>query len=155
MRSADELMAMRPVAGHIHDGVDAGPRRKQPIRKGTHAPISRIGRFSAAASRTAVACRAHRRGRRPGGTVIRGRRRWFAAPPPAPAVRAAPSSAAPADKWSLPATAVVGADSSFKAVDAISPTDAWAVGATQLYAQGQLQATLVEHWDGTRWSVVP
>jgi hypothetical protein len=84
---------------------------------------------------------------------------WLAALTAAAVVQAAPSYAAAnpaaADQWSLPTTAVVGADSSFKAVDAISPTDAWAVGATQLYTQGQLQATLVEHWDGTRWGVVP
>ena len=37
-------------------------------------------------------------------------------------------------------------------VDAPSPNDAWAVGAR--YEPNYAGRTLVEHWDGTRWSVV-
>ncbi len=37
------------------------------------------------------------------------------------------------------------------AVDAVSPTDAWAVGEVELDGH---QATLVEHWDGTAWQQV-
>src|SRR5205823_13678772 len=35
-------------------------------------------------------------------------------------------------------------------VAAISPNDVWAVG---YYSNGTI--TLVEHWDGTQWSIVP
>jgi hypothetical protein len=37
-------------------------------------------------------------------------------------------------------------------VAATSDTNAWAVGGTYI---GSRNATLIEHWDGTRWSVVP
>lgn len=37
------------------------------------------------------------------------------------------------------------------AVAAISPTDAWAVGTSQMNAQ---IVTLIEHWDGQHWSLV-
>jgi hypothetical protein len=37
-------------------------------------------------------------------------------------------------------------------VAATSATDAWAVGSTYT---GSQNSTLIEHWDGTRWSVVP
>ena len=36
---------------------------------------------------------------------------------------------------------------------ALSPCDAWAVGFDQNV--GGLDQTLVEHWDGTAWTVVP
>jgi hypothetical protein len=36
-------------------------------------------------------------------------------------------------------------------VDAVSATDAWAVGERHI---GTPEATLAEHWDGTRWRVV-
>ncbi len=42
---------------------------------------------------------------------------------------------------------------SLSAIAAVSPTDIWAVG-----AEGPLQGTsktLIEHWDGTSWSIVP
>ena len=37
-------------------------------------------------------------------------------------------------------------------VDAIAPTDAWAVGGRY---NGSRQHTLIEHWDGRAWSIVP
>jgi hypothetical protein len=40
------------------------------------------------------------------------------------------------------------------ATAALSPTDAWAVGAEPNPDQ-YLTATLAEHWDGTQWSIVP
>jgi alpha-tubulin suppressor-like RCC1 family protein len=57
--------------------------------------------------------------------------------------------------WRVVATAPItsGAPSQFNGVDDVSPTDAWAVGQTQ-DAQGDA-LTLIEHWDGTRWSIVP
>jgi hypothetical protein len=38
-------------------------------------------------------------------------------------------------------------------VTVVSPRNAWAVGTSYTTAHGT--ATLIEHWDGTRWSVVP
>jgi alpha-tubulin suppressor-like RCC1 family protein len=43
---------------------------------------------------------------------------------------------------------------SLSAVDDLSPSDAWAVGTTET-TSGTDQRTLIEHWDGTAWSVVP
>src|SRR5579872_2095126 len=40
------------------------------------------------------------------------------------------------------------------AVAAISSTDVWAVGYSQNRREAPFQ-TLIEHWDGTGWSVVP
>jgi hypothetical protein len=41
-------------------------------------------------------------------------------------------------------------------IEAVSPTDVWAVGdyRYQYPAQGGGTRTLIEHWDGTRWSIV-
>lgn len=44
-------------------------------------------------------------------------------------------------------------DNFLNGVAAISSSDVWAVGA--YYTSGQPDQTLVEHWDGTAWSVVP
>jgi hypothetical protein len=51
--------------------------------------------------------------------------------------------------WSLSATADAGA-STFRAVAAISSGDVWAVG-----DQNDLQNTLIEHFDGNQWTVIP
>ncbi|MFL5338332.1 MAG: hypothetical protein ACJ8H8_35485, partial [Geminicoccaceae bacterium] len=40
-------------------------------------------------------------------------------------------------------------------VVAITANDAWAVGATLLENSDPLDVPLIEHWDGTRWSVTP
>jgi hypothetical protein len=40
---------------------------------------------------------------------------------------------------------------SLQAVAAVSASDVWAVG----YTTGTVSQTLIEHWDGTAWSVVP
>jgi hypothetical protein len=58
--------------------------------------------------------------------------RWSIVPSPSP------SSTGQNDLWS---------------VSAVSPTDIWAVGETNNSSGGA--TTLVEHWNGTRWSVVP
>jgi hypothetical protein len=42
---------------------------------------------------------------------------------------------------------------SLDSVTVVSPRDAWAVGTSATTAHGT--ATLIEHWDGTKWSVVP
>ena len=39
-------------------------------------------------------------------------------------------------------------------VDAVSPADVWTVGAT-FPATREVDATLIEHWDGSAWRVVP
>jgi hypothetical protein len=46
-----------------------------------------------------------------------------------------------------------GAYNSLRGVAALSPADAWAVGVANSGPSGQ-QNTVVEHWDGTRWTVV-
>jgi hypothetical protein len=45
----------------------------------------------------------------------------------------------------------------FKAIDAISPANVWAVGQSgdDVGVGGTPTATLIEHWNGTAWSVVP
>jgi hypothetical protein len=42
-----------------------------------------------------------------------------------------------------------------RAVAAISPSDVWAVGTTGDSAPATVGRTLVEHWDGRRWTIVP
>src|SRR5215218_4729365 len=45
------------------------------------------------------------------------------------------------------------ADKSYlKAVAALSTSDAWAVGYS---VTGNTAETLIEHWDGTQWTIVP
>jgi hypothetical protein len=39
------------------------------------------------------------------------------------------------------------------AVSGTSPTDVWAVG--EYFDAGRVNRSLVEHWDGTKWTVVP
>ena len=46
------------------------------------------------------------------------------------------------------------ADSSLNGVDDLSPTDAWAVGETDNGTSAG-ERTLIEHWDGAKWVVVP
>jgi hypothetical protein len=40
------------------------------------------------------------------------------------------------------------------AVDALTPADVWAVGST-FPATVEVDSTLIEHWNGAAWSVVP
>jgi hypothetical protein len=44
--------------------------------------------------------------------------------------------------------------SSFDSVSVASSTDVWAVGSAQAFSGGSVR-TLIEHWDGTRWRIVP
>jgi alpha-tubulin suppressor-like RCC1 family protein len=46
------------------------------------------------------------------------------------------------------------AQATLHGVDDLSPTNAWAVGVTQDPTAGN-QRTLIEHWDGTKWTVIP
>jgi hypothetical protein len=43
----------------------------------------------------------------------------------------------------------------FSAIKANSPSDVWAVGRSGVAGQVGSGATLIEHWDGTAWSIVP
>lgn len=44
----------------------------------------------------------------------------------------------------------------FRATTAVSPNDAWAVGQKVFFKNGAEHfVTLAEHWDGTKWSIVP
>jgi hypothetical protein len=54
--------------------------------------------------------------------------------------------------WRSVPTPDVG-EGQFFGVAATSPTDAWAVGAT--FAGGGPYLQLIEHWDGSKWNVVP
>lgn len=55
--------------------------------------------------------------------------------------------------WKIVASPDVQTNSDYLiGVTAISPTNAWTVGATE--AEGS-QKVLIEHWDGAKWSIVP
>ncbi|HZP65334.1 MAG TPA: hypothetical protein VFB32_03430, partial [Rudaea sp.] len=43
----------------------------------------------------------------------------------------------------------------FYGVTVLSPKDAWAVGYEEASEQSQVPQTLIEHWNGSAWSVVP
>jgi hypothetical protein len=58
-------------------------------------------------------------------------------------------------RWRLvPSPNVAGRDNMLLSVAAVSARDVWAVGASRQYKAGRSQ-TLIEHWDGVRWSIVP
>jgi len=58
-------------------------------------------------------------------------------------------------RWSVVGTPNAPHQMSFlQGMTALSPTDIWAVGNTQTL-DGVATGTLVEHWDGRRWSIVP
>jgi len=42
----------------------------------------------------------------------------------------------------------------FNSVTVLSPKDAWAVGYEEPSQQSQVPQTLIEHWDGSKWSLV-
>jgi len=44
---------------------------------------------------------------------------------------------------------------SLNAVAALSSTDVWAVGQFRIYAQNDYDQPLAEHWNGTKWKVIP
>lgn len=57
-------------------------------------------------------------------------------------------------RWSLvTAPTIPYRDSQLQSVAAASPNDVWAVGYT--YANGMDYRSLVEHWDGQAWNIVP
>src|SRR5947208_2708107 len=54
--------------------------------------------------------------------------------------------------WSLDPTPNRSGNNSLVPVAAISSNDVWAVG---YYTLTDRYQTLIEHWDGTQWSIVP
>src|SRR2546423_7957784 len=56
-------------------------------------------------------------------------------------------------KWSVVASPAAGMGNVLLGVTAVSANDVWAVGIFALTGSGIVQ-TLIEHWDGTSWSVV-
>jgi hypothetical protein len=57
--------------------------------------------------------------------------------------------------WSTVPLAQPGGSATISAVTAISPTNAWAAGETTGGTAPVGGGTLIEHWNGTSWSVVP
>jgi hypothetical protein len=62
--------------------------------------------------------------------------------------------------WSVMPSPNVGPDSQYQSnrllgVTAVSPNDIWAFGSYFAASGSEYQMTLVLHWDGTSWSVVP
>jgi Tol biopolymer transport system component len=58
--------------------------------------------------------------------------------------------------WTVVASPVVRGNGTLSAVDATSSTDVWAVGRSWVDEASEAGGrTLVEHWDGTAWRVVP
>jgi hypothetical protein len=55
---------------------------------------------------------------------------------------------------SAPPTSANNGASILEAVSALSPNDAWAVGSSHNYLGGT-SSTLIEHWNGTSWTVAP
>src|SRR5262249_5938891 len=55
--------------------------------------------------------------------------------------------------WSAVATPTLKGRANFAGVGAVASNDVWAVGAQDISSTGTAQP-LIEHWDGTSWSVV-
>jgi hypothetical protein len=58
-------------------------------------------------------------------------------------------------RWRLVSAAPGGNAPDFKSVTAVASNDVWAVGRRQETTSQGYQKTLVEHWDGSAWTVVP
>lgn len=70
------------------------------------------------------------------------------------------SYAATVGQWTLSSVATNGPDNGFKGIDALGNNDVWAVGATNcrtncLTTGTAPQNTLIEHFDGQRWTITP
>jgi hypothetical protein len=57
--------------------------------------------------------------------------------------------------WSIVPSPSQGAFSVLHSVAALSPNDVWAVGYYYTDPHNAIRRTLIEHWDGTSWSIVP
>lgn len=69
--------------------------------------------------------------------------------PPAPAVAYHWTGT----KWSLTPTPSLGQYGALRAVSASSASDAWAVGFAMIPGNDDSDGTLIEHWNGSAWSV--
>ncbi len=58
-------------------------------------------------------------------------------------------------KWSIITTPNVASISALNAVASLSANDVWAVGESSTGNKGKGSQTLIEHWDGSAWSIVP
>jgi hypothetical protein len=58
------------------------------------------------------------------------------------------------NSWSIVPSPNPGISNTLSSVSAVSPNDVWAVGSSPS-GSGPAAQTLVEHWDGSTWSVVP
>ena len=75
-------------------------------------------------------------------------------PDAAPAAVSAPAPAATCGAWSGPQPPSPGTeDNNLNGVTVLSPCDAWAVGFD--LDSGGMDQTLIEHWNGSTWTVVP
>lgn len=58
--------------------------------------------------------------------------------------------------WQIVASPnVIGMDNVLTSVTALSATDVWAVGQTAKLGNAPIAQTLIEHWDGQSWRIVP
>jgi hypothetical protein len=58
--------------------------------------------------------------------------------------------------WSIvPSPSITGTSSHLYGVAAVSSDDVWAVGAAGQFATSTPPRTLIEHWNGSSWSIVP
>ena len=118
----------------------AAMRVPQPVRKGTRilVPLGAMGILLLAGCSSSPPART---------------------PSPSSAPSRSGSSAAKAcvQSWQLNAALVPSGDaaasSDLSGVNAISPSDVWAVGSTS--PAGKIQQGLAERWNGTSWSIVP
>src|SRR5207248_4277012 len=59
-------------------------------------------------------------------------------------------------QWNIVPSPNPGTRSYFlKAVSAVSTNNVWTVGFTSNNKSGASQKTLIEHWDGSQWTIVP
>src|SRR5262245_25420428 len=66
---------------------------------------------------------------------------------------AAPAADAPCGPaWTLTTTKDVSDTNNLLGIDGVSPNDVWAVGDS---SENEITTTLVEHWTGSKWSIVP
>lgn len=66
---------------------------------------------------------------------------------------ASPTSTLPCGAWTVVPSANTGISSSLAGVAAVSANDVWSVGSYKGSSSSSGQ-TLIEHWDGTSWSIV-
>lgn len=58
-------------------------------------------------------------------------------------------------RWQRVASPSPDLDDQLYAIDVVGPDDVWAVGSSSEEPGAVLEHNLIEHWDGTRWTVVP